>query len=291
MNVKLLQGQKISEKILNNLKLKINRGKIRPTLAVILVGSDKASRIYVTLKEKAAEKIGIKFSLHKFKELAAQTEIIKKIKKLNNDQKISGLIVQLPLPGKFNAQKIIDAIDPQKDADGFHPQNIKLFLKGKGEVPARNASRSDTGGFPVFPKAIMRILEFSQVSLKNKKALVIANSQIFGETMKAALKQENIKADYILAKDLKNSLSKIKNADILITAVGKPNLIKSEMIKKGALIVDGGITKKGKKVLGDVDFASVKNKAAYLTPVPGGVGPVTIACLLENVYLLSKNAK
>lgn len=278
--MKLLIGKKISEDILIGLRSRISRKKTKLGLAVILIGKNPASDIYAKLKEKAAKKIGIKFYLHKFKRSAKKKKIIEKIKKLNNNQKINGIIVQLPLPKKFHAQKIINAIDPRKDADGFNPQNIKLFLNGKGEI------------FPVLPKAIMKILEaVPRARLSEaKKAVIAANSKLFGEAMKTALKQKNIKANYILAKAIKKELIKIRSADIVISVVGKPGFIKGEMIKKGAIIIDAGITKRGKKVLGDVDFNSVKNKASYLTPVPGGVGPVTIACLLKNVYLLSKKS-
>ena len=282
MEFKLLQGKKISEKILDSLRNKIKKEKIKPALAVILVGDNKASQVYVSLKEKAAEKVGIGFVSFRFKSDSAEKDILKKIKEINSDKKISGLIVQLPLPKKFATQKIIDAIDPRKDVDGFHPENLKLFLKGESDI------------FPVFPKAIMRILESIETrhasSVRNKKSVVIANSKIFGETMLAALRKKGIKAEYILTGKIKNNLAKIKQTDILITALGQPGLITGEMVKKGVIVVDGGITKKGKKVLGDVDFVSSENKASYITPVPGGVGPVTIACLLENVYLAAKKS-
>jgi len=274
--MKVLQGKEISEKILDSLRNKIKNEKSKPALAVVLIGEDKASEVYVALKKKAAQNVGIGFVLHRFKSDAAEKDILKKIKEINSDKKISGLIVQLPLPKKFATQKIIDTIDPQKDVDGFHPENLKLFLKGEGDI------------YPVFPKAIMRILEFSRVNLKNKKAVVIANSKLFGETLLAALRQKGIIAEYVLAGKIKNSLAKIKQADILITAVGQPGLITGAMVKKSVIVVDGGISKAGKKVLGDVDFDSVKNTASYITPVPGGVGPVTIACLLENVYVAAK---
>lgn len=287
--MKLLEGKKISDKILANIKKKIKSEDSRIGLAVVLVVGNKSSEIYVRLKKKAAEKIGIKFYLYKFTRAAGEKQIIAKIKKLNADKKINGIIVQLPLPKKLNTQKIINAIDPRKDADGFHPDNLETYLEGKCEI------------CPVFSSAIARIIqtvpktEFSKILKlgfrKELKAVIIANSKEFGSITEILLGREKINAKYILYKQWKKYLPQIKKADILISAVGKPKLIKAEMIKKGAIVIDGGITKKGKKVLGDVDFKSVKNKSAYLTPVPGGVGPVTIACLLENVYLLSKKSK
>lgn len=267
--MKLLKGKNIADKILSKIKAKIRKEKIKPILAVVLIGENKASRIYVNLKKKAAKKIGIGFRLYKFSKNSSEAEIIKKIKELNGDKKISGIIIQLPLPKKFNAQKIINAINPKKDADGFSAKSIVD---------------------PVFPKAIMNMLEAVPRAklLENKKCLVIANSERFGKVMAATLKKKKIKAEYILYKNYKKSLPAVRQADIIISAVGKPDLMKGAMIKKGAIIIDGGITKVGKKVLGDADFKSVKNIAGYLSPVPGGVGPVTIACLLENVYLLAK---
>jgi methylenetetrahydrofolate dehydrogenase (NADP+)/methenyltetrahydrofolate cyclohydrolase len=279
--MRLLRGKKIAGKILKDLKRALQRQKNRPGLAVVLVGENKASRVYVSLKKKAAKKVGIDFYLSKFKESAKESEVIGKIKELNEDKKINGTIVQLPLPKNFRTQKIINTISPLKDADGFHPKNLKKFIIGK------------IGIYPVFPKAIIKILESipKATLLKSGEALVVANSKEFGNTMKAALKLKGIKADYILARDIKNKLDRVEEAGILISAVGKPGLIKGGMIKKDAIIIDGGITKIGRKVAGDVDFNSAKKKASNITPVPGGVGPVTIACLLENVFLLSKKSR
>ncbi|MFA6383473.1 MAG: bifunctional 5,10-methylenetetrahydrofolate dehydrogenase/5,10-methenyltetrahydrofolate cyclohydrolase [Parcubacteria group bacterium] len=277
--MRLLKGKKIAGKTLNDLKKALQKQKLKPGLAVILVGENKASKVYVGLKKKAAKAVGINFYLFKFKKFEKEAEVIKKIKELNEDKKINGMIVQLPLPDGFNTQKIINMINVKKDADGFHPVNLKVFLAGRSRV------------YPVFPKAIIKILEFSRVNLRNKQAIVVANSKIFGETMRVALRGKGIKADYILAGEIKKKTTQIMNADILITAIGKPGLIRGDIVKNGAVVIDGGITKIGRKVAGDIDFNSVKKKASYITPVPGGVGPVTIACLLENVYLLSKKSR
>jgi len=274
--MKLLKGKKISERILKNLKYKIKKERLKPALAVILVGDDKASEIYVKLKGKAAKEAGIGFKLFKFRKTEKESKIIGKVKKLNRDKKISGIIIQLPLPKKFKTQKIINSLDPRKDADGFHPQNVRKFVEYTGEI------------WPVFPHAIVRLIKSSGMRIENKKAVVLANSVRFGEVMEAALGNKGMKAGYILSKNIKNRSKEIKSADIVISAVGKPGLLKGNAVKNGAIIIDGGITKKDKKVFGDVDAESVKKIAGYLTPVPGGVGPVTIACLLENVYLASK---
>lgn len=273
--MKLLKGKKIADVILKKIKGEIKKSSLQPALAVILVGNDKASHLYVNLKRKAAKKIGIKFQLFRFSAKVKEAEIIQKIQELNADKKISGMIVQLPLPKNLNTQRIMDAIDPRKDVDGFSVKNTANLQ-------------------PVFPQAIMEILSASFLKVpfrKEAKAVVIANSEKFGKVMVNTLRQKKISGMYVLSSKLKKNIKKVQNADIIISAVGKPGLITDKMIKKGVIIIDGGITKKGKKVLGDVDFESVKNKVSFLTPVPGGVGPVTIACLLRNTYLAAKKSR
>ena len=224
--MKILNGKKEAEKILREVKKGIKREKLSPVLAVVLVGEDKPSKIYVRLKKEAAQKVGIGFQLYKFKKSASQEEIEKKIAELNNDKKINGIIVQLPIAKKFDTQKIINAIDPQKDVDGFHPQNQKLFFEGKEAFQ------------PVFPNAILNLLKSSRQDLKNKKAVIISHSKKFGELMKMMLERNKIKADYILLKDFKDNLKKIKNYSIIITAVGIPNLIGGDILKKGSIVID-----------------------------------------------------
>lgn len=275
--MKLLNGKKVADAILKDIASKIKAKKIKPGLAVVLIGKDEASKIYVKIKNKKAEEIGITFSLLLFDEKYSEKKIIEKIKELNNDKKINGIIVQLPLPKKFNTQKIINTIDPKKDVDGFHPKNVRLFLKGGGEV------------FPVFPRAILKLIEASKIKLGSKKAIVIANSKLFGAIMIEALRRKKIKGKYILKKDISENLNKMKKADILITAVGLREIINGGMLRKDMIVIDGGIIKEKEKIFGDVDFDSVKKIAGFVTPVPGGVGPVTVACLLENVLLAFEN--
>jgi len=221
-------------------------------------------------------KIGIEVSTYKFLPLEKEAAILSAIELLNQDEEINGIIVQLPLPDGFDTQKIISAIDPQKDVDGFHPSNVKEFISGDGKI------------IPVFPQAISLLIKSSGEKLDGKKAAIVANSDEFGRIMQAMLGRENIASQYILAKNISSNLGNIKAADIVVSAVGSPGLLKGEMFKDGAIVIDGGIEKIGKKVVGDVDFASLEDKNGFLTPVPGGVGPVTIACLLENVYLAFK---
>jgi methylenetetrahydrofolate dehydrogenase (NADP+) / methenyltetrahydrofolate cyclohydrolase len=295
--MKNLNGRLVADKILSKLQKEIQQSETKPGLAVILVGKNSASEVYVKNKRIAARKVGVKFKLIRFDAKTEQRELISTIEKLNLDNKTHGIIVQLPLPRKYDTQKIISMINPKKDADGFHPENIRQFLAGKGSAP-------------VFEKAIIRLIESSKIDLTDKKAIIVANSRSFGETMVSALKflsgsrvsslrlarddnQENKKpkgldAKYLLFKEFVTSPDIIKTADIIITATGKVGSIKGEMFKKGAIVVDGGITKIGKKVYGDVDFVSASKITAFISPVPGGVGPVTIACLLENVLRLMK---
>jgi len=268
--MQIIDGKKIAEQILEDLAGKIKNEKIQPGLGVFLIGENKASELYVNLKKNAAEKIGIQFFLERFSESVNQAEIIAKIQEYNQNEKIHGIIVQLPLPEKFATQEIINAIDPKKDVDGFHPENKTL--------PA------------VFPEAMLELLK-STNEYVGKKAVVIANSETFGEKMCEVLEKEKIAAEYTLTPALSLGREKeiLFKAEILISAVGKAGIIKKEMIKEGVIIIDGGITKIEDKVFGDADFDSVKEKTAFITPVPGGVGPVTIACLLRNVFLASKN--
>ena len=274
----LLCGKPIADKILNRLKSDVSKSAKKPGLAVILVGSDEASKIYVALKERSAAEIGMNFFLHRVAENVSEKEVIELIEKLNGDDSVHGIIVQLPLPAGFDTEKIISSIDPQKDADGFHVQNIEDFMGGESRI------------FPVFPHAILYLIESSKEELKNKKAIVIANSDEFGKVMVSVLEQKSISAEYIISGEIQRNLGKIGEADIVVSAVGSPGLLKGEMLKEGAIIIDGGISKIDSKVVGDVDFTSAEAKSGYISPVPGGVGPLTIACLLENTYLAFKRS-
>ncbi len=263
--MKIFNGKKIADKILSDLKKKTKRLRIRPKLAVILAGEDKSSELFIRNKKRAAKEIGIEVLLYKFKENVPEKEIIRKIKNLDSNKSVNGIIVQLPLPEGFSPEKIIGAVSPLKDVDGF----------GKG------SSFSSP-----FISALLIALKNSTKDIKGKKILALVNSDIFGNRLRFFLKKEGIKAEYILRKNF--SLNKIKKdrADIIITVCGSPNLIKGDMIEKGTILIDGGITvTRNKKTVGDVDRKSVSGKAAFLTPVPGGTGPLTVALLLKNVYL------
>ena len=286
--MEIFNGKKTAEKILSDLKIKIRKLRVKPTLATILVGEDRASKLYIKLKKKAAQRIGAKLVLYKFKSgageeskfssstsfrkrnSAKEEDIIHKIESLNENKEVQGIIVQLPLPKGFNAKKITGKISRKKDVDGF--QQGSYFP-------------------PVLPSAILIALREAIKSQRSKKFLALVNSRIFGKTLKRFLKKERIRVNYILRKELTHSKlkTKLNSADVIITACGIPNLIKNNMVKRGVVLIDAGITRlPGKKVLGDVDKKSVKDKASFLTPVPGGIGPLSVALLLKNTYLAVK---
>lgn len=265
--MKLLDGKILSEKILDDVCAKVRKEADHPHLAVFLVGDDPASHLYVSLKEKAAKSVGIDVSLYKFSVEEGQESVLECVKMMSTDEEVDGILVQLPLPEGFDTKKIIGAITPGKDVDGFS---------------------SDSGLVPVFPRAISLLIESSGVELKGKNAMIIANSDEFGVTMREMLKNQKMVAEYVLAKNISSNLGKIKDADVVVSAVGSPGLLEGEMFKDGAIVIDGGIEKVDGITVGDVDFASTEEKEGFLSPVPGGVGPVTIACLLENVYLAFK---
>lgn len=279
----LIDGKKISENILNGIKERIASHRIKPGLAVVLVGDDEASHIYVDLKEKAANDVGINFFKCLFEDSVSEKEVIKKIKELNSDENIDGIIVQLPLPEKFDTQKIINSIVPKKDVDGFHPVNIEDFFKDKSTLD------------PVFPRAIVKMIDYAARESDSgvESAIIVVNSEKFGDVMSKALEKKGIESKFVFCenvidqKESGNVSGDFLSADVIITACGNPGLIDSSMAKDGAIIIDGGIKKVGKKVFGDVDVRSFKRTNCRITPVPGGVGPVTVACLLENVFLVS----
>jgi len=246
----------------------------RPNLAIVLIGEREDSMLYVKLKEKEAKKVGIDTHLYKCSESTTEKEIIETIKYLNKDKIINGILIQLPLPKKFNTDKIIREINPNKDVDCFHPDNLKKLNKNNKIIS------------PVF-SVVLYILNDINYNFKNKNICIISNSFIFGNNLAKILKQKSVNITVVKFND-KNLQKITKQADILISAIGKPKVIKKEFIKKGAIIIDIGIYKKGKKVYGDVDFNSVNKKASYISPVPRGVGPITIAMLFKNTFELYK---
>lgn len=285
---KIIDGKKIAEKIKGNIVKEIislnkngpNSLNERPNLAIILIGEREDSLLYVELKEKEAKKVGIDTNLYKCSDQISEQEVLDMINCLNQDDSIDAILVQLPLPRGFDTDGIILAVNPEKDVDRFHPKNLEVFLKTCDHQHV----------MPPLIATILKILEETKYELKNKKACVVSNSKIFGITCAKALKCLGAKTQIANIKDQDLKI-KTKKADLLISVVGKPGYIKKEMIKEGAFIIDIGISKNGKKVLGDLDFEDVKERAGFITPVPGGVGPITIAMLFKNTLNLYKRKR
>ena len=279
----IIDGKKIAENILNNIKKEVENYDIKPTLAVIIVGDDPASKVYVKNKIKKSEFLGFNSILKELPENTTKKELLDVIKNLNEDKNVNGILLQLPLPKALDEKDFLDEISPIKDVDGFTTYNSgKLF---KGEKPYAIACT---------PKGIIKLLESTGINIEGKSAVVVGRSNIVGKPIAALLLQKN--ATVIQAHSKTKNLPEILNmADIIISATGKEEFIKGDMVKEGAVIIDVGITRnKNGKLTGDVDFESVSQKASYITPVPGGVGPMTIATLMENtleLYKLQKGIK
>lgn len=285
--MELLDGKKVSNDIKSEITVEVNKMKQNnekvPHLAAIIVGNDGASLTYVGSKVKACELVGFESTLVKMPSTTTEIELLKKIEELNQNDQIDGFIVQLPLPEQIDTQKILMAIDPSKDVDGFHPENFgKMALDMTTFIPAT-------------PFGILELLERYEVETKGKHTVVIGRSHIVGRPMSILMGRKGFPGNSTVTVThsyTKNIEEITIQADIIITALGVPNYLKAEMVKDGAVIIDVGITRvadetteKGYKITGDVDFDNVSKKASFITPVPGGVGPMTIAMLLKNTLL------
>ena len=280
--MELLDGKKTStlvqEAIAEEVREIVVQGQRPPHLVAILVGDNGASITYVNNKVTACERVGFASSVVNLPENVSQEDLLKEIEKLNEDKGIDGFIVQLPLPKHINEQEVLLAINPDKDADGFHPTNFgRMALGLEAFIPAT-------------PYGILELLSQYKIPTDGKNVVVIGRSDIVGRPISILLSQKPWNATVILTHSRTQNLAELtQKADIIIAALGIPNFLKAEMVKEGAVIIDVGITrvkdasaKKGFRIVGDVDFEHVKNKASYITPVPGGVGPMTIAMLMKN---------
>jgi len=274
MHGMILSGKKVAERIFEETEALVSGLSVRPGLGVVLVGDDEASHIYVGIKERRAEELEFSFRKEILPATATEDEIIRAIGTLNRDEDIHGIIVQLPLPRGLDTDRIIAAIDPGKDADGFHPETAARFLGG------------DRSSVPVFPQAIVELAKSADVPLSGKRGTVLANSEIFGNIMKKALENEGIVTEIVLARDIDARADTISSADIVVSALGVPERFPRETFKDGAIVIDGGISERDGRVFGDVAKEGDDSKI-YLTPVPGGVGPVTVACLLRRTTMLA----
>ncbi|HFN9955233.1 TPA: bifunctional methylenetetrahydrofolate dehydrogenase/methenyltetrahydrofolate cyclohydrolase FolD [Staphylococcus aureus] len=279
MVAKILDGKQIAKDYRQGLQNQVEALKEKgftPKLSVILVGNDGASQSYVRSKKKAAEKIGMISEIVHLEETATEEEVLNELNRLNNDDSVSGILVQVPLPKQVSEQKILEAINPDKDVDGFHPINIgKLYIDEQTFVPCT-------------PLGIMEILKHADIDLEGKNAVVIGRSHIVGQPVSKLLLQKNASVT-ILHSRSKDMASYLKDADVIVSAVGKPGLVTKDVVKEGAVIIDVGNTPdENGKLKGDVDYDAVKEIAGAITPVPGGVGPVTITMVLNNTLLAEK---
>jgi len=277
-----IDGKAFSQVILEKIReehnqLKEKYGK-QAGLAVVIVGNNPASQVYVRNKMKACENVGFYSENIELDENISEKELLQEIDKLNKNDRINGILVQLPLPSHINELKIIDSISPEKDVDGFHVANIGKMVIG-----------DETGFISCTPYGIMQLLEEYKIEIAGKDAVIIGRSNIVGKPMALMLIQKGatVQVCNSRTKDLRK---KLNDADIIIVAAGVPKLLKKEDVKKGAVVIDVGINRVDGKICGDVDYEEVAEKASYITPVPGGVGPMTIASLIKNTFKSYKNS-
>lgn len=276
--MKIIDGKNIASFINDKTSAKIKELNLNPGLAIILVGNNPASEIYVKNKIANCEKIGIKANLYRFSSENKETEIINCVKKMNVDNNIHGIIIQSPMPKEFRENHINSFISPEKDVDGFGIYNMGLLALNNENYLAAT------------PQGIIKMLEFENIDIKGKNVVIIGRSKIVGRPLALALLNRD--ATVTIAHSKTENLQTItKKADILIVAIGKPSFITQDYIKENAVVIDVGINRIDGNICGDIDFESVKDKVSYITPVPGGVGPMTIACLLSNVTKSAENFK
>jgi len=278
----IIDGKKISAILREKLKEKVSKLKSTynavPGLTVILIGENPPSKIYVKNKEKSAIEVGINSEVIRYQDNVEEKVVLNKIKELNENDKVSGILVQLPLPKHIDKRKVIETIDPSKDVDGFHPVNVGNLASGYDST------------IPCPPLGCYLLIKNTEKNLNGKHAVIIGRSNLNGKPMTQLLLKENctVTITHSKTKDLK---AESKRADIIVAAVGKPKLVKADWVKKDAIVIDVGINKTDSGLVGDVDFDEVSKVAKAITPVPGGVGPMTIACLLSNTVECFKKAR
>lgn len=276
--MKIINGQELSKSIRLDIRNKVDNFYRQPCLVVVLVGNNPASQVYVKNKEKACNECGFKSVLYKLNEKTTEKELIELIEKLNNDNTVDGILVQAPLPDHINFETIMSTISPYKDVDCFNPINVGKFFIGKNYFTV-----------PCTASGCIKLIKTVETDLSGKKAVVIGRSNIVGKPVAQMLLNENCSV-IITHSKTKNLEELTKQADIIIVAIGKPKFLKSNMVKDGTIIIDVGINRlEDGSICGDVDFEGFKNRDCYLTPVPKGVGPMTIACLLENTLKCFNN--
>lgn len=289
MACKIISGPEVSEEIYGELRQRIEKLKSQgtvPGLAVVLVGDDPASQVYVRNKGRKCEELGMRSETIILPKETTEKELLDRIDALNKDPAIHGFLVQLPLPKHIDEDKVIEAIDPSKDVDGFHPENVGRMLIGK------------PGFLPATPAGVQQMLARSGIETAGKHVVVVGRSNIVGKPMAALLVQRGADATVTVVHSRTRDLASItRQADILIVAIGKPRFVTADMVKDGAVVIDVGTNRiedpthpKGSRLVGDVDFDNVKDKVSAITPVPGGVGPMTICMLMANAVKAAENA-
>ncbi len=277
----IIDGKKVSEDIRGEIKDEISKLGVSPTLVVVLVGEDPASQVYVRMKGKGCVDVGIKSVEHKLSETTSQEELLKLINELNSDKEVNGILVQLPLPSAIDEKVILNAIDPHKDVDGFHPVNVGKMVVGE-----------EDGFMPCTPFGCQELIARTVPDLKGKHLVVVGRSNIVGKPIANMMIQKNARANCTVTvchTGTKDMSYHTKQADILVVAAGRPNTVTGDMVKDGAVVIDVGVNRidapereSGTRLVGDVDFEGVSKVASAITPVPGGVGPMTITMLLQN---------
>jgi len=275
MKAKILNGKELSEKILAKLKEEVKKSKLKLRLAVIQVGENSVSQIFINQKKKACEKTGINFKLFKFPAKISVLEFKKEIEKIVKSKVTSGVIIQLPLPKKFLAEEFLNLIPEEKDVDVLSEKSLGKFYQGTLKI------------LPPTVNGILYLLKSYKIGSIGKNVVIVGAGRLVGFPLATQLLKEKATLS-VLNEWTRDAFSFTKKADILISGVGKPNLIKGNVVKKGGVVIDAGTSMKDGKLIGDVDFGSVSKKASHITPVPGGVGPLTVACLLENLVKLNK---
>lgn len=275
MMAKILDGKKLADRILSNLKREIKNRRLKLRLAVILVGENPVSEIFINQKKKTCEKTGIDFKLFKLPSKIKPQVLKKEVEKIVKNSVNSGVIIQLPLPKRLNVQEILNLVSQEKDVDALSEKSLGKFYQGTLNI------------LPPTVEGILRLLKEYKLKLKEKNIVIVGAGRLVGFPLAIQLLKEKATIS-VLNEFTRDAPSFTRKADILISGVGKPNLIKGNMIKKGAIIIDAGTSIKKETIAGDIDFKSVSRKASFLTPVPGGVGPMTVACLLKNLVKLSK---
>lgn len=289
MSARILDGKSIAEQIRLEVAAEVAtfraRTGIQPTLAAILVGDDPGSQVYVRNKERACEKAGMRSQLHRLSATTSEKELLDLLKTLNGDPQVHGILVQLPLPRHIDTRKILDAVDPKKDVDAFAPENVGLISQGRPRF------------LPCTPHGVMQLLGRCGIDVAGKHSVVVGRSDIVGKPMAMMLAQKegplgasNGNGTVTIVHSQTINMAEItRQADILVVAIGKPNAITADMVKPGAVVIDVGINRLGDGLVGDVDFQPVSEVASAITPVPGGVGPLTIAMLLRNTLTAAQN--